>query len=68
VWALAEELAHNGRAWYLLIEWARLSIHNHRDAALRRLATASERDPSERAMATGLAMLREAQLPSDALG
>jgi hypothetical protein len=67
VWALAEELAHNGRAWYPLIELARLSIHNDRDAALRRLATASDRDPSGRALATGLAMLREAQLPSDAL-
>src|SRR5664280_255404 len=68
VWALAEELAHNGRAWYPLIELARLSIHDDRDAALRRLATASDRDPSGRALATGLAMLREAQLPSDALG
>jgi hypothetical protein len=68
VWALAEELAHNGRAWYPLIELARLSIHNDRDAALRRLVTATERDPSGRALATGLAMLREAQMPSDALG
>jgi len=68
VWALAEELAHNGRAWYPLIELARLSVHDDRDAALRRLATASDRDPSGRALATGLAMLRETQLPSDALG
>jgi hypothetical protein len=68
VWALAEELAHNGKAWYPLIELARLSIHDDRDAALRRLATASDRDPSGRALATGLAMLREAQMPSDALG
>jgi hypothetical protein len=68
VWALAEELAHNSRAWYPLIELARLSVHDDRDAALRRLATAADRDPSGRALATGLAMLREAQLPSDALG
>jgi len=68
VWALAEELAHNPRAWYPLIELARLSVHEDRDAALRRLATASERDPSGRGLATGLAMLREAHLPSDALG
>jgi hypothetical protein len=68
VWALAEELAHNGRAWYPLIELARLSVRDDREAALRRLATASERDPSGRALATGLAMLREAQLPSEALG
>jgi len=68
VWALAEELAHNHKAWYPLIELARLSVHDDRDAALRRLATASDRDPSGRALATGLAMLRETQLPSDALG
>ena len=68
VWALAEELAHNGKAWYPLIELARLSVHDDRDAALRRLATASDRDPSGRALATGLAMLRETQMPSDALG
>jgi hypothetical protein len=68
VWALAEELAHSGRAWYPLIELARLSVHEDRDAALRRLATAAERDPSGRALATGLAMLRDAHLPSDALG
>lgn len=68
VWALAEELAHNARAWYPLIEMARLSVHGDREAALRRLATASDRDPSGRALATGLAVLREEQLPSDALG
>lgn len=68
VWALAEELAHNSRAWYPLIELGRLSVHDDRDAALRRLSTAADRDPSGRALATGLAVLREEQLPSDALG
>jgi hypothetical protein len=68
VWALAEELAHNARAWYPLIEMARLSVHDDRDAALRRLATAAERDPSGRALATGLAVLRDEHLPNDALG
>lgn len=68
VWALAEELAHNVRAWYPLIEMGRLSVHDDRDAALRRLATAADRDPSGRALATGLAVLREEKLPSDALG
>jgi hypothetical protein len=68
VWALAEELAHNGRAWYPLIELARLSVHDDREAALRRLATASDRDPSGKALATGLAVLREAGSPSEALG
>jgi hypothetical protein len=68
VWALAEELAHNGRAWYPLIELARLSVHEDRDGSLRRLGTAAERDPSGCALAAGLAMLREEGLPNDALG
>jgi hypothetical protein len=68
VWALAEELAHSGRAWYPLIELARLSVHEDRDVALRRLATAADRDPTGRALATGVHMLREAGLPDEALG
>lgn len=68
VWALAEELAGNHRAWYPLIELARLSVHEDRDGALRRLGTAAERDPSGQALAEGLAMLRDAGMPSEALG
>jgi hypothetical protein len=67
VWSLAEELAHSPRAWFPLVELARLSIHDDREQALRRLATASERDPSGDALATGLLMLRDAGLPGDAL-
>jgi hypothetical protein len=68
VWALAEELAHSGRAWFPLLELARLSVHDDRGAALRRLATASDRDPSGHALAKGLQMLREEHLPDEALG
>lgn len=68
VWALAEELAGNHRAWYPLIELARLSVHEDRDGALRRLGTAAERDHSGRALAEGVAMLRDAGMPGDALG
>jgi hypothetical protein len=67
VWALAEEIAQNGRAWYPLIELARLSIDDDREIALRRLGTAAERDTSGAALAQGLAMLREAGHPDDAL-
>ncbi len=67
VWSLAEELAHSGKAWYPLIELARLSVLDDREAALRRLGTAADRDPTGQALATALAMLREAGLPSDAL-
>ena len=68
VWALAEELAGHPRAWYPLIELARLSIHDDHEGALRRLATAAERDPSGHALLEGLAVLRDAGLPVEALG
>jgi hypothetical protein len=67
VWSLSEELAHSGQAWYPLVELARLSVHDDHDAAMRRLGTAAERDPSGQALATGLAMLREAHMPGEAL-
>lgn len=68
VWALAEELAGNPRGWYPLVELARLSLSDDHEAALRRLTGACERDPSGRAVAEGVRMLREANLPSEALG
>lgn len=68
VWALGEELAGNPRAWYPLIEVARLSVHDDHEGTLRRLTTAAERDPSGRALAEGLGLLREAGMPVDALG
>ena len=68
VWSLAEELAGNPRAWYPLIELARLSVGDDDEGTLRRLATAAERDPSGAALAEGLAVLRDAELPGEALG
>jgi hypothetical protein len=68
VWSLAEELAGNPKAWFPLIELARLSVEDDREGALRRLATAAERDPSGKALSEGLAVLREAGLPVEALG
>jgi hypothetical protein len=68
VWALAEEIAQNGRAWYPLVELARLSIDDDREVALRRLSTAAERDPTGAALAQGLAMLRQTGHADDALG
>jgi hypothetical protein len=66
-WALAEELAHNSRAWYPLIELARLSVHDDLDAAQRRLGTAVERDPTGRALTEALAMLRRENMLDAAL-
>jgi len=68
VWALAEEIAQNGRAWYPLVELARLSIDDDREVALRRLSTAADRDPTGAALAQGLAMLRQTGHADDALG
>ncbi|HEX8495669.1 MAG TPA: hypothetical protein VF661_00630 [Actinomycetales bacterium] len=59
-WALAEELAHNSRAWYPLIELARLSVDDDLEGAQRRLGIAVEREPTGRALTEALAMLRRA--------
>lgn len=67
-WALAEELAGRPRAWYPLIELARLSLLDDKEGAMRRLGAACERDPSGKALASGISMLREAHMPADALG
>ncbi len=68
VWALAEELAHSPRAWYPLIELGRLSVHDDREQALRRLATASDRDASGAALAKAVQVLRDEGMPAEALG
>ena len=68
VWALAEELAGHPRGWYPLVELGRLSLEDDQEAALRRFATAAERDPSGLALAESMQILREAHLPVEALG
>jgi hypothetical protein len=68
VWALAEELAGHPRAWYPLVELARLSLHDDHEGTMRRLTTAAERDPTGQALAEGLAVLREGGMPVEALG
>lgn len=67
VWSLGEELAGNPRAWYPLVEVARLSIRDDQEGTIRRLTTAAERDPSGRALVAGLRLLREAGQPVEAL-
>lgn len=68
IWALAEELAGNARAWYPLIELARLSLHDDHEGAMRRLSAACERDHSGKALAEGVRTLREADLPGEGVG
>ena len=67
VWALAEELAHSPRAWFPLVELARLSVDDDLDGAVRRLSIASDRDPTGQALLEGLLVLREAGLNDAAL-
>ncbi|WP_418276580.1 hypothetical protein ACNHYB_01325 [Isoptericola jiangsuensis] len=68
VWSLAEELAGHPRAWRPLLELARLSVADDPEGAMRRFTTATERDGTGQALAIGLRMLREADLPVEALG
>ncbi|MFC7406018.1 hypothetical protein [Georgenia alba] len=68
VWSLAEEIAGNPRSWYALVELARLSLHDDREGAMRRLGGACERDHSGVALAESVRMLREADLPGEGLG
>ncbi|WP_432547447.1 hypothetical protein [Kineococcus sp. SYSU DK004] len=67
VWALAEELAQSPRAWRPLLVLGRLSLADDREAALRRLGIAAERDTSGTALAQALQVLREAGMNDEAL-
>ena len=68
VWSLGEELAGHPKAWYPLVELARLSVRDDAEGSMRRLVTAAERDPSGEALAEGIAVLRDARRPVEALG
>ncbi|WP_344250316.1 hypothetical protein [Isoptericola hypogeus] len=68
VWSLAEELAGHPRGWRPLLELGRLSLSDDPEGAVRRLATAAERDPDGVALADGLQILRDAGMPTEALG
>lgn len=68
VWSLAEELAGHPRGWRPLLELGRLSLADDPDGAVRRLATAADRDPRGEALATALRILREAGMSTEALG
>jgi hypothetical protein len=67
VWALAEELAQSPRAWRPLLVLGRLSLSDDREAALRRLGIAADRDGSGKALAEALAVLRGAGMNDEAL-
>ncbi len=68
VWALAEELAGNPKAWRPLLELGRLSVTEDPEGASRRFATAAERERTGSALAEGLQILRDAGMPIEAIG
>jgi hypothetical protein len=65
-WALAAELAQHPRAWYPLVELARLSLGQDSETALRRLGAAVDRDPTGRALTSAVTLLRAAGRPDEA--
>ncbi|MDO5727368.1 MAG: hypothetical protein Q4Q03_05545 [Bowdeniella nasicola] len=67
LWALADEFVGNSRAWYPLIQLARLSLDEDRESAVRRLKTAVQREESGQALFESLQMLRRANLPGEAV-
>ncbi|TNU76626.1 hypothetical protein FH969_02755 [Miniimonas arenae] len=67
VWALAEELAGQPRAWLPLIVLARLSLGSDHEAAMRRLSLACERETTGLALTHAVAMLRDAGASAEAI-
>lgn len=65
VWALAEELAGRPKAWFPLLELARLSLTSDPEAGVRRLTSAVERDHSGVALTEAVAILRDAGRPGE---
>ena len=67
VWALAEELAGQPRAWLPLIVLANLSLADDHEGALRRPPLACERETTGLALTHATAMLRDAGASSEAV-
>ncbi|KTF04857.1 MULTISPECIES: hypothetical protein [Trueperella] len=59
LWALSEEIGSDSRAWYPLIQLARLSGPEDPEAAQRYLETAADREETGIALAEGIKLLRE---------
>lgn len=67
VWALAEELAGQPKAWLPLVVLAELSLADDHETAMRRLSLACERETSGVALSHAIAMLRDAGATGDAV-
>ena len=58
LWALAEEIGSDSRAWYPLIQLAKLTIAQDLESAVRHLETAVARDDTGQALAEAIGLLR----------
>lgn len=67
VWALAEEVAQQPKAWLPLVVLAELTLDTDHEAAMRWLNLAVEREPSGIALTYAIAMLRDSGNLSDAV-
>jgi len=66
VWALAEEFSGHPRAWFPVVELARLSLHEDPEEAIRRLTAAVVKDASGRALERSISLLLENELAAEA--
>lgn len=67
IWALAEEVAQQPKAWLPLVVLAELSLDTDHEAAMRWLNLAVEREPDGVALTYAIAMLRDSGNLSDAV-
>lgn len=67
LYSLSEEIGSDSRAWYPLVQLARLSGADDNESARRYLETAADRDDSGLALAEGVKLLRETGLHEAAI-
>ncbi|SDU81515.1 hypothetical protein [Arcanobacterium phocae] len=65
--ALSEDLASDSRAWYPLIQLAKITIDDDPAAAVHQIEVAAAREESGRALAEGIHLLVEADQPDTAM-
>ncbi|QRV02814.1 hypothetical protein JTE88_03560 [Arcanobacterium phocisimile] len=67
LWALSEDLASDSRAWYPLIQLARLSIKDDAEAAVHQIEVAAGREETGLALEQGISLLVAAGYPDTAM-
>ncbi|USR80070.1 hypothetical protein [Arcanobacterium pinnipediorum] len=67
LWALSEDLASDSRAWYPLIQLARLSLDDDLEAAVHQIEVAAGREETGLALEQGISLLLDAGYPDTAM-